>query len=291
MSKSESLKRQIRRKAYRKATLIINVTFTIIIAFIIIYGLTHTFTKKTEYYDKGVDCYKAYNYEDAIGWFDKALGCKQMFSEELNVDIELYMADSYLKMDDFSSAKEIYTRVKKKYSKKYYDEERLEFMITLTDNLILFSNGDYVTPLETLKQAVDKGYTELSLYVAMCYENVNDLDNMKQYYDIYSQSLGVNSYLALKYTQYYIEIEDYETALSYSNQGINLEDKEYIKELKYLQIVCNIKLAKYEYAYTLAETYVIEYPDDMEGQEIYEYLDTRINMNEVPINDKFDLYE
>ena len=284
-------KRKRKSKAYRKACMIVNICFTVLIAFVIIWGLAHTFTKKNKYRDEGIAHYKAGEYEEAITYFKKALDKNQWFSEKVDVDIEFYLADSYLKIEDFSSAKKVYVRIMNSYSDKYYNEAEINYVISIMDYLILFSEGDYVAPLDGLKAAVNNGYTELSLYVAMCYENLGDTANMKKYYDIYNSSIGLNSYLALKYSQYYIDNEDYAQALGYTMQGISLEDKEYLKELQYLEIVCNSKLTNYAVAYDLSETYVSNYPDDESGKAINEYLYTRLNVNETPLSDKFDDYE
>lgn len=288
MSTNNSAKRRKRKsKAYRKACMIINICFTVLIFFLIILGFTHTFTKKNKYRKEGISCYNEGQYETAIDYFTKSLEKHQWFSEKMDVDTEFYLADSYLKLEDFPSAKKVYMRIMRSYPDKYYDEEEINYVISIMDYLILFKEGDYIAPLDGLKDAVNNGYTELSLYVAMCYENLSDYPNMKKYYDIYSSSMGLNSYLALKYAQYYIEAEDYTSALSYTMQGLALNDNKYLQELQYLEIVCNAKLTNFSLAYDLSDTYINNYPDDPEGKAINEYLYTRLNINETPLSDKF----
>ncbi len=288
MSNQAQKRKKRKSKAYRQACMIINICFTFILVVVLVLGLLHTFTKKNKYRDMGISCYKEGNYEEALEYFEKALDRKQWFSEKVDVDIEFYIADSYIKLEDFTAAKKTYIHIMNSYSEKYYDKKEINYLITIIDNLILFSEEDYLSPLDELKAAVSNGYTELALYVAICYEKMNDYEHMKQYYDIYSSSIGLNSYLAVKYAQYYMDLEDYTTALSYTMQGIGLEDKEYLKELQYLEIVCNAKCTNYVLAYELSETYMTNYPDDIKGREINEYLDTRLNMDEDPISDKFD---
>lgn len=288
MSTNNSVKKRKRKsKAYRKACMIINICFTVLIFFLIIWGLTHTFTKKNKYRKEGIACYNEGQYETAIDYFTKSLEKHQWFSDEMDVDTEFYLADSYLKLEDFPSAKKVYMRIMRSYPDKYYDKDEINYVISIMDYLILFKEGDYIAPLDGLKDAVNNGYTELSLYVAMCYENLSDYSNMKKYYDIYSSSKGLNSYLALKYAQYYIEAEDYTSALSYTMQGIALNDDEYLQELQYLEIVCNAKLTNFSLAYDLSGVYINNYPDDPEGMAINEYLYTRLNINETPLSDKF----
>lgn len=283
-------RRKKKSKAYRQACIIVNLIFLVAMVVLVIVGLLHTFTKKRDYREKGISLYEAGNYTEAITYFDKALSCDQWFSDKLNVDIEFYLADSYIKIDDYKAANSIYRSIPEKYSDRYYNKAQLQYMVNLTDKLILFAEGDYPNSMDTLIQAVSDGYTELALYVALIYEKSEDYDNMKKYYDIYNASLGLNSYLALKYTEYYLDMKDYNTALGYARQGINLEDKEYVKELYYLEIVSSIRLTRFEEAYDLAVAYAKMYPGDTNAQDICSFLETRININEEPINDKFDLY-
>jgi len=277
-------------KFSRKTYMIINICFTLFLLLFVIWGISHTFTGKNKYRNKGIDYYNQGEYETATDYFNRALECNQWFSEKINVDISMYLGDCYIRTEKFDLARNNYNRILKEYSCKYYNKADIEYLITVIDNLIIFSKGDYVTPLDGLKEAVDKGYNELALYVALCYEKKDDPDNMKKYYDIYSSSQGLNSYLALKYTQYYITVSDYTSALEYADKGLELEDKKYEKELEYLRIVCNAKLTDFAIAYELSEEYIAKYPEDLSGKSLNSYLYTRVNVDQVPVNDKFHLY-
>ena len=285
--KSKTINKKNKKRTSRKTLMIMNICFTVFLAIFIVFGLMHTFSGKNKYRNRGIECYNAKNYSEAIEYFEKSLDCNQWFSKKVDADVELYLADSYIKTEDFNSAKLVYNRLLNDYPEKYYDKADVLYMIEIIDNLIIFSKGDYTAPLDGLKAAVDNGYPELALYVAICYEKKNDIDNMKKYYDVYSSVCEMDSYLALKYTQYYILSKDYSTALSYAKQGIALSDSKYIKELEYLEIVCYTKLTQFDTAYQLSNEYILKYPEELIGKELNEYLDTRINIDTVPISDKF----
>jgi len=289
MSKIESKMRIFRRTtAYRKISLVVNICFLVIICLLILYGCMFSFTKKRDYRDQGVKHFNDGNYTEAIECFDKALECDQIFSDKLNVDIQLYKGESYLHLYDYVFANQVYKDILNYYSSAYYDEEDIKYMVDVTDNLILFDNGEYEKCVEALSTYVNDGYTELALYVAICYEQLGDVANMKNYYDIYHERFGLNSYLAFKYAQYYIYLEDYENALKYIQDGLSLSDSEYKTELEYLEIVSYSELSQYDYAYKLASQYVLLYPEDIRGMDIYEYLYTRVNPYTTPISDKFE---
>ena len=54
--------------------------------------------------------------------------------------------------------------------------------------------------------------------------------------------------------------------------------------------MCYRELQNYTEAFTRAAEYINKYPDDQKGQDIYAYLDTRVNVNDVPVNDRYHLY-
>lgn len=292
MPKKESKRRLRRRsKGYRRAMIAINVTFIVIIILTLVLGCIFSFTKKKTYRDNGIEYYNAGEYEAAIEEFDKALDCKQIFSDKIDVDICLYKADSYLKIEDFLMANKTYKFIINTFPQKYYNIEQVEFLAELSYKLNEYKLGSYDLAINTLIEAVDKGYTEISLYVADCYEQKQDYDNMLKYFDIYTEEFGLNSYLCYKYASYYISTDNqYKNALTYINTGIELDDKEYIQNLYYAEILCYEEMDNYEHAFNLAKQYKNNYPDDVYGKDKYAYLKTRVEINEVPLNDRFELY-
>lgn len=77
-----------------------------------------------------------------------------------------------------------------------------------------------------------------------------------------------------------MQLEDYETALIYFNQGCEFSenDEEFKKldqEIRYNKIVCYEQLADWESARTEAEEYITLYPDDEKMQKEYTFLKTR----------------
>lgn len=290
MSKRESRKRRTRRsKAYRKAMMIMNLIFIAVMVLFVVIGLFHLFTDKKKYRDAGVELYRQGKYQEAVESFDKALECNQWFSDAVNVDIELYKADCYMRADNFTAAHDVYMGILKKYSKRHYDEDGIEFLVSLTTTLDKYSNGDYVSTVANFVEACERGYTEMSVYAAICYENQRNYEKMKEYYDIYTKEFGMNTYMYYKYASYYILNQDYNQALSYIEQGFSAGDQAYIKQLKYTQIMCYQELADYERAFSLAQEYVALYPDDQMGAELYAYLDTRVNVSTEPVNDIYGI--
>lgn len=279
-----------RKKAIRKALHFLNIGLFILVVILTFVGVFHIFTPKKSYRNKGVECFNAGEYETAIEHFDKALDYNQWFSDKLNVDICYYKADAYLRLEKYQDAYDTYNYILEEYSDSHYNKEDVAYLMEITDALILFGEGKYFSSYETFVEAVDKGYTELAVYAAICYEHLDDYDNMKAYFDIYSREVGMDAYLCYKFAQYYIEQEDYNTGVAYINQGLSQEDKTYEKQLRYTQIVCYEKLGQFNEAFALAKEYKELYPDDTKGDDLYAYLDTRVNISEEPVNDIYNLY-
>ncbi len=285
-------KQRLRRKkkAMRKALHILNIALFILVVIITFVGIFHIFTPKKAYRNKGIECFNAGDYETAIEHFDKALGYNQWFSDKLNVDICYYKADAYLRLEQHQDAYNTYNYIINEYSDSHYNKEDVLYLMKITEALIKFSKGEYYSSHTTFVEAVDRGYKELAVYAAICYEFLDDYEKMKEYFDIYSREVGMDAYLCYKFAQYYIEQEDYNTGVAYTKQGLLQEDKTYEKQLRYTQIVCYEKLGQFSEAYAQAKEYIELYPDDIKGKDLYAYLDTRVNISEEPINDIYDLY-
>lgn len=291
MSKKESKSRIKRRtKAYRRAIIITDIFFVCLIVLGLILILTHTFTKKEKYREEAMKRYNSGDYLEAITYFDKSIDCNQWFSDNINVDCALYRSECYFQLNMFEDAKKSYQEILKNYDEKHYNKTEIDFIISLADNFILFNQGEYFATVAKFVDAVERGYTEMSLYAAICYENQHNYEKMKEYYDVYSNNFGMNSYLYYKYATYYILKEDYNMAISYIEDGFVASDTTYLENLKYVQIMCYGQMNDYDYAYTLASQFVVQYPNNENGKDMYDYLDTRVNIDPVPLNDKFDLY-
>ena len=277
-----------RNKTYNKLRTIYNLIFVLFILLVLIYGVLHVFTDKKEYRNAGIEKFNNGDYEAAIEDFDNALKCNQWFSESLDVDIEMYKADSYIKLKDFSSANKVYSGILKNYPEKYYDKEKVDFLIELTSTLERYENGDYISTLACFNRAIEAGYVEMSLYAANCNEYSKKYEDMKKNLDIYTAAFGYTPDICYKYASYYLAFEDYNNALSNIEQGIECGDSIYFQDFIYSQVLCYTKLNKYNTAYEYAKKYKSEYPGNKDIADMYEYLDTRVNVDTEVINDNYN---
>lgn len=259
-----------------------------LLAFIIV--CVNIFSHKKSIRKEAVSLYEAGNYQEALDKFKEAYAEKQWFSDSINVDILLYEADCMMQLQLFSDAELTYLDIQKKYPTSKYDKEQLSYLSDLSHALGNYQRGDYVSTVATFTKAVENGHKDISIYTAICYENQKSYDKMKEYLDIYANYHGIDAYVNYKYASYYYDTKDYNQALTYLAQGESAGDSDYLQEILYAEIMCYKELQNYTEAFSRATSYIAKYPEDQKGQDLYAYLDTRVNVNEVPVNDRYHLY-
>jgi tetratricopeptide (TPR) repeat protein len=280
-----------RTQAYRRLVIRYKIIAAVFIVVMLLLGIPNIFTKKQDYRKQGIELFDQGNFEEAIVYFQKSLDEKQWLSENVDADVLQYEAASYIRIENYSEAKQLYETLLSDYSDSYYDRDEAEYLAGLCDTLIDYGEGMYSDSLDGLKGACDKGYTELAIYVAVCSESVQNYDDMKYYLDLYVQSNPKDAYVYLKYADMYIATGDYSQAVANVESALALNDGTYMQELYYRQILCYEKLSNYEKAYELSENYVSNYPGDERGVKLNDYLLTRTYPDTEVVNDIFGVNE
>jgi tetratricopeptide (TPR) repeat protein len=285
--RSRGTKKHRSTPAYRKLVIRYKVISAVFIVAMLLLGIPNIFTHKQEYRSQGIELYTQGNFEEAVSELQKALDEKQWFSENVDVDVMLYQASAYIHMDDYTSAKAVYEKLLSDYPDRYYDRDEISYLSGLCDTLTAYKAGKYSDSLDALKEACDRGYTELSLYTAVCCESIQKYDDMKYYLDLYTQTNQADAYVYSRYADMYIATGDYDSAVTSVESALALNDSEYMQELYYRQIQCYEVLGDYTKAYELSENYVSMYPSDEKGIKLNEFLVTRAYPDTEVINDIF----
>lgn len=261
----------------------------IILVFVIV--TLNVFSEKKKLRREAMELYEQGKYEEALAKFDEALAEKQFFADGINADIQMYRGDCLIHLEEFVQAGDTYRSIRDEYGSRHYDKEQIEYLLDLTNGLERFRQGDYISTVATFTRAVENGHEDMAIYAALCYENQSDFEKMREYLDIYAGYHGMDTYMYYKYASYYFKLGDYGQAIAYLNQGEACQDGLYLQKIKYAKIICYKETLDFDMAYDLANQYVAAYPDDREGKDLQAYLDTRVNLNEVPINDRFHLFD
>ncbi|MBR4513811.1 MAG: hypothetical protein IKO61_02860 [Lachnospiraceae bacterium] len=288
--KNSRSKRSQNARRRRNRLLTINLIVYCLLIFVFLIAIKNVKSDKKALRNEGVTLYQQGDYKAAASKFEEALAEKQWFASKLNADICLYRADSLAKIEDYAGASRAYRDALDYKYGSFMKKSRLEELIEINDALFQFSCAEYNTCFDAFVKAVDEGYTELAIFAALCCDKKGDLENMKKYMDMYIEKYGYTSYLYYQTAVYYTKNDNIEAAVPYIDNGLALSDDSHRMQLEYLKIAALRNNRDFKDAYKLAKEYVAKYPEDEEGRRMYEYLDTRVNVDPAPLNNIYDLY-
>lgn len=271
------MKKEISYETYKKERVVKRRRFLVIVLIILIiaggiYAYLGFTSDKETLRDAGINSLESEDYEAARDYFNKALDEDQWLSDEIDQDIRYYLAQTYMNIGDYEEAVSTYDIILGNE-----DNENIQFLRDLANSMISFEAGDYEASLPKICEAVDKGYSELTIYAGSGYGQMGDLENMKKYFDMYLVDHSPNTYLYSQYAVIYMKQNDYETAKIYIDKGYELVDKTYIQDIMYEDIIYYENVNDYDKAFEIAKTYVETYPEDELGKKEYDFLYTRVN--------------
>lgn len=271
------MSRRNRRRRRRKKSRINyrRVVFFILFCLILIFAAAAVLSKlishKNEYFDQALSYYEEGEYTKALDLFTDALEENQLFSQNKDKNTKLYIADIYMKTEQYDKAVSEYEEV---LAYSSVDSEDVKKMQDIASALYEFKQGNYAGALTVLEENTDD-YPELYMYVGTCYASMSDSENMFANYEKYIEAYGWNSYLYAQYAAYYISIDELDNAYGYINNGLSSDDT-FNAELRLQEVVYYEKIYDYDKAYELAEELYELYPDFEKGVDEYIFLYTRV---------------
>lgn len=248
---------------------------TIFVTVILVYGVS--FGVKWSMLNKGISQYNQEDFEGAVSLFHEALKPGLPLFEEFDNNIRYYLADCYVNMGKYGDACYEYSLIKLWENEK---SDELSYLLNVAYGLQLYEWKDYREALPILLQAYEDGYSDLVLYVGSCYGQIGDLENMQIYYDVFLRKNEMNSFMYAQYAAIALDEGNLEQALSYIEQGKQLEDQSNLKELLFDEIVYYEKIKDYNTAFEKAKAFIENYPNDVDGKNEYDLLYTRQNISE-----------
>ena len=232
--------------------------------------------------DKAIVEFERANYEKAEELFNQSLEEKQWFSSSMDSDTKVYIAECTLKRGDYPRALELFNEL---LSDEHADKEFVQGRIEFADAMDTFINQkDYNSAATKLENLIAKGDNSLNIYLGACYGNNGEGDKMIECFNKYTEEFGMNSYIAAQLASYYVGIEDYATASDYIQQGIYSGDDKYFYLLDYNKAVILERQKDYEGAYAIISDLHLAYPDNKDFEKEYDFLYSRINIDEEPVN-------
>lgn len=248
---------------------------TVLVMLILVYGVS--FGVKFSMMKKGLSQYEKDDFEGAVSLLSEALKPRLPLMEKFDNNIRFYLADCYVNMGLYGDACYEYSQIQLWAGEKV---NGLSYLANVAYGLQLYEWKDYREALPILQKAYEDGYSDLVLYVGSCYGQTGDLENMQIYYDVFLRKNDMNSFMYAQYAAISLDEGNLEEALSYIEQGKQLEDQSNIKELLFDEIIYYEKMKDYNTAYEKAKAFVEAYPNDVDGKNEYDLLYTRQNISE-----------
>lgn len=143
---------------------------------------------------------------------------------------------------------------------------------------ITYYMGDYDTAIQMFGEAFGNGFTESYYYLGLIYEQKKDYENGAANYGKYVESPeGKNNGGAYnRAAECLMRLKNYEEALVYIEDGLEVNDVEANQTLKRNQIIVCENLDRFEEAYKLVTKYIEDYPEDKDAQKEETFLKSRL---------------
>ncbi len=265
--------------------------FSIIVIISSIVVIAHSISDKKEHRDKGIKAFNESSYEEALKEFNISINTEQWFSSKMDYDTELYIAACYMRQGEYAEASKQYKKLTDEYSssKTSLDRDTIMGMMFLADALEQANTGDISeSTISQLKKEYEAGNVSMSIFLGTSYQQMGNYEEMVNYYTVYADKFGINTYIAYQLSAYYLDIGDIETATDYVNKGMNAEDDLYLDMLQFNDIIITEKNHDYVGALNKARALTEAYPDNETYKREYDFLDSRVNIDTTPVHTESD---
>ena len=217
--------------------------------------------EKTAYYLRGTLELEKGDFEKAELDFDKAI---ELAPKDYNCLFDIYRS---LEKNGYQEAGAVYLQealASGEESMSEYDKGRLYYYLK-----------DYDNAKNCLEKARDTGSAEAILFLGRTYEALGDFNYASSVYANYLDSQPDSPQIQNQLGICKMQMGDNEAALAAFQAGLASEDKTYMQTLKFNEIAAYEKLAQFQKATVLMESYLEVYPDDERAKREYEFLKTR----------------
>lgn len=257
---------------------------------------------KKVYRSQAIAYYKKGDYKKAVSLFQYALDIDEL--SEIDLDILKYkvladqkMGDYELAIEDFDKAIALDKENFELYFGKYFAQVKIEdtagASATLEAAREISGKGDeykfnlskvyyymeqYDVAIAGFKEAINNGIKDAYYFLGDAYYKSGEYDKA---IECFKKLLGEETTqdLGLVYNQYgncYMKKENYEKALELFKKGQKIKNTEWMKPLKYNEVVALERLSRFDEALKVCESYLKTYPDDASMSKEKEFLESRI---------------
>lgn len=271
----------MKHKDKTKGTKIVNIIVAVFI--MLLFGLLGIFAArlynnmqgKNSYREQGILEYNNGEYAKAAANFQTSLSNKVLFSEPLDRDTRLYLADSYFRLKQYQFAINEYNTLLET------EEEQIAYLNLqkqVAQGFIDFENHDFEAALPAFQAAVENGHMECTLYAGICTAELGRRDESVAYLTTYLSYNPESAYACTQLADYYLQQGLYDTCQQYLQQGLQSGDRSCDEQLLYVEIAYYEYRHDYNKAYELICSYMQQFDVTEQVQREYDFLSTRQTM-------------
>jgi len=262
---------------------------------------------------RGIAYLETGRYDEAVQSFLQALADSNGLVENIDYDLNYYLASAYSYAGRFQEAKEVYDAIlamRPKEKDAYYlrgnvemeldqyneakadfdqavsmDPKNYDRLFAIYEVLTLssFDKGrlyyymeNYQKAYVELEDAKSDDKAESSLYLGKAYEATGDFNYACNVYRSYLEKHGDSAVMYNQLGVCEMKRGNYSVALEAFQAGLTLQDKSIQQILAFNEIVAYEYLGNFERAASLMENYLTMYPGDQEAAREESFLATRL---------------
>ena len=240
-------------------------------------------------------------YDSAVSSLQRALSYSDERPDQMDYDINYYLATAYYKQGNLDGAKGVYESIialRPREKNAYYLKGVIELAQGDTeaasadfDTAVSIDPQDYDLRIDIFCSCAENGQQELGqgyLQTVLDDEDskLSDYNRGRMNYYLGNYDTARNALESAMDTdsssevvsllgQTYEQLGDYEAALTAFQSGIAMEGNQIMQTLRFNEIVAYEYLGQFDQARLKMEEYLALYPDDSKAQREYEFLQTR----------------
>lgn len=227
---------------------------------------------KNSYREQGIIDYNNGEYAKAAASFQTSLSNKVLFSEPLDRDTRLYLADSYFLLKQYEFAINEYNVL---LETEVEQVAYLNLQKQMAQGFIDFNNHDFEAALPAFQAAIDNGHIECTLYAGVCTAELNRKDESVAYLTTYLSHNPESAYACTQLADYYLQQGLFDTCNQYLQQGLQSGDRSCDEQLLFVEIVYYEYQHDYNKAYELICSYMQQFTVTEQVQREYDFLSAR----------------
>ena len=248
-------------------------------------------------------------YDQAVEYFTQALELSDGWVQNVDYDMNYYLAAAYTKNGQPAEAKKVYDAIlglkpeekdayflrgsaelelgdyesaKAAHGYREVGQEYLQNVLDTAKQLdaydsgrIYYYLGEYQKAYLALDEARDKGGADSYLYLGRAYAATGDYNYASSVYNNYLSKQGPNAEIYNELGLCEMAKKEYQNALAAFQAGKQIEGNSLMQTLCFNEIVAYEYLEDYQQAEVLMNAYLQNYPDDQTAIREQQFLSTR----------------